>query len=138
MRMLSVQRHSDATVVELSHDLWTFDPFFEEVYERLLQVARTSARLIIDLGRAKYIQAGLLGALLNVTRGSGARPGDLVLCELNGLCREILHVTRLDTIWPIYTTREEALATPSDGDGPVLVDRCSRNPPPDLTSLPRG
>jgi anti-anti-sigma factor len=37
------------------------------------------------------------------------RGGNLVLCELQPFCAEVLQTTRLDTLWEIYQTRSDAV-----------------------------
>jgi anti-anti-sigma factor len=82
----------------------------ERLRQRLLEAGRGSARLIIDCRQTEFFTAALLGLLVGVTTRLAARPGDVILCGLRPLAREVLRVTCLDRLWPTFDTLEEALA----------------------------
>jgi anti-anti-sigma factor len=67
---------------------------------------------VIDCSAVEWISGSFLSMLLSVYRGLGARPGDLVLCELRPVVRQVFEVTKLDQFFPLHATREEALRAP--------------------------
>jgi anti-anti-sigma factor len=66
--------------------------------------------VVIDLARVDYFGSAFLQLLLRcwnlVTKVKG---GQMVLCRVSQRARELLHLTSLDIIWPIYATRAEAM-----------------------------
>ncbi|MFH1922297.1 MAG: STAS domain-containing protein [Planctomycetota bacterium] len=65
--------------------------------------------VVIDLKRAAYFGSSMLGAM-NALWGR-VRPagGNMALCNVSETGLEILQVSKFDTLWPIFATREEAL-----------------------------
>jgi anti-anti-sigma factor len=113
---------TDVTVIELPADPCGEGTELKRARQRLLRAARASSRLVIDCRRVRFFGAGVLGLLLRATQRSHARRGDIVLCGLSPLALEVLHITRLDTVWPLYRTREEALRAAPLPLEPLTVD----------------
>ena len=64
--------------------------------------------LLLDLGDTTFIGSGFLGVLVRAWKRIRDRQGRMALCRVNPLCAEVLHASKLDTIWEIYPTRDEA------------------------------
>ena len=67
--------------------------------------------LVIDLSQTAFFASSFLAVLSAVHRRLKARGGKLAVCGLQPDCREVLKITRLDTIWTVCETRSEALDT---------------------------
>ncbi len=66
--------------------------------------------VIFDLQEVPYFGSVLLGAMHSIWKRVRGESGRVVLCHVSDLGREILEATRFDLVWPIYTTRNDALA----------------------------
>lgn len=66
--------------------------------------------LIIDLTRTVFVGSSFIELLIQAWRRVRQRKGKMALCGVQPFCAEVLHTTRLDTIWSIYPTRAEAVA----------------------------
>jgi anti-sigma B factor antagonist len=67
------------------------------------------AHVVMDMENAEYFgtyMLELMHCLWRQVRGAG---GKLVLCHVSEIGKEILHVARLDILWPSYASRTEAL-----------------------------
>jgi len=64
---------------------------------------------VIDLEKSSYFGTSMLQAMTAVWKRVRARGGKMALCNLSDTGHEILHVTRFDTLWPICSSRSEAL-----------------------------
>ena len=64
--------------------------------------------LLLDLGDTTFIGSGFLGVLVRAWKRIRDRKGRMALCRVNPLCGEVLRASKLDTIWEIYSTRDEA------------------------------
>ena len=65
--------------------------------------------LLLDLTNTTFIGSSFLGVLVRAWKRIRDRRGQMALCHVNPLCGEVLHASKLDTIWDIYPTRDEAL-----------------------------
>lgn len=66
--------------------------------------------LVIDLALGDYLGTAMLGAVVKLWKRVSQRGGRLALCNVSENVIQVLRVTKLHTIWPIYTTRDQALA----------------------------
>jgi anti-sigma B factor antagonist len=65
--------------------------------------------VVLDFHRTDYYGSTALGFFLRLWKRMSARGGRLAFCNLSDHEKEILLVTRLDTLWPVCASREEAL-----------------------------
>jgi anti-anti-sigma factor len=65
--------------------------------------------LVLDFHRTDYYGSTALGFFLRLWKRIGIRGGRMVFCNLSVNENEILAVTRLDTLWTVCGSREEAL-----------------------------
>lgn len=66
--------------------------------------------LVVDLAEVDYFGSVFLSLLLRVERCIRRSAGSMAVCGASPRARELLRITNLDTIWPIYDDRSEALA----------------------------
>ncbi len=92
-------------VEELSWDL------IEQAATIVMQPIKTVKlpNVLFDLSKLKFVGSVFLSLMLRCYKLVKSRGGEFVLCGANGMARELLRVTSLDTLWPIYDSREEAL-----------------------------
>ena len=64
---------------------------------------------VIDLSEISYFGTSMLEAMYSIWRRIRDDEGKMVLCNVSTMGREILRVSRFDTLWPICDSREEAL-----------------------------
>ncbi len=65
--------------------------------------------VVLDFHRTDYYGSTALGFFLRLWKRVGGRGGRMAFCNLSANESEILAVTRLDTLWPAYPSRDEAL-----------------------------
>ncbi len=65
--------------------------------------------VVFDLTRVSYFGSVFLALMLRCHKFLKRQGGELVLCGVNEMARELLKITALDTIWAIYDTRQEAM-----------------------------
>jgi anti-sigma B factor antagonist len=72
------------------------------------------ATVVVDLSRTEYVDSAGLGTLVLLNREARAAGGCLVLAGLSEHVRDLLRLLRLDEVFTIATTVEEAgkVATP--------------------------
>jgi anti-sigma B factor antagonist len=68
-------------------------------------------RFVLDFGDTGYIDSSGLGALVSIARKVREEGGDIRLSGLNDDLRSLFELTKLDTLFVISETPEQALAT---------------------------
>ena len=66
--------------------------------------------LIIDLEGVDFFGSSFLSLLLRCWKAVLVKGGQMVLAGVSPRARELLRITSLDIVWPMYTNRSEALA----------------------------
>ena len=79
----------------------------------LVQAAleRGERRLLIDFSRTGYIDSSGLGALVSISKRVRETGGELRLSGLNDDLRSLFELTKLDTLFAITETPEQALTS---------------------------
>jgi anti-sigma B factor antagonist len=108
--MARVISYPDATVVQMHDRPCLTDDDHERVTQVLWRAGRGQARLVVDCASVRFFSGRFLTALLSTMKRLGTRPGDILLCHLDPHLLELFRVTRLDQLFPIYPTRQLALA----------------------------
>src|SRR5436309_14974686 len=66
--------------------------------------------LVFDLSKVDYVGSVFLSFLLRCHKRAKENGSEVVVAGASAKARELLHMTALDTLWALYTTRKEALA----------------------------
>jgi len=84
----------------------------EEFGEALLSEASQASppRFVIDMSGTDFIGSSFIELLVRAWKRIKNRNGTMALCAVHPFCREILRLARLDSIWPIYETRSDAVS----------------------------
>jgi anti-sigma B factor antagonist len=70
---------------------------------------RGGRRFVIDCSRTGYIDSSGLGALVSMSRKVRESGGEMRIAGLNEDLRSLFELTKLDTLFPILETPEQAL-----------------------------
>jgi anti-sigma B factor antagonist len=74
------------------------------------EVERGARQIVVDFASTAYIDSSGLGALVSLGKRIRESGGELRLAALNDDLRTLFELTRLDTLFPLYSSREDALA----------------------------
>jgi anti-sigma B factor antagonist len=66
-------------------------------------------RLVLDLAGLEFLDSSGLGAIVSILKALGSR-GALAVCGLHGAVLSLFQLTRMDKVFVITASREEALA----------------------------
>jgi anti-sigma B factor antagonist len=72
---------------------------------------RGERKLLVDFSRTGYIDSSGLGALVSISKRIREATGELRLAGLNEDIRSLFELTKLDTLFTITETPEQALAS---------------------------
>lgn len=69
------------------------------------------AKLVVDLGDLTYISSLGLRSFVTVAQKLKDKGGELRLCRLTGLVRQVFEITRLTQLFPLHDSVESALTS---------------------------
>lgn len=75
----------------------------------LAAVLAPGAKLIFDMKGVRFVDSSGLGALLSCLRQVHSSGGDLKLCDMAKAVRALFELVRMNRIFEIYNSRDEAL-----------------------------
>ena len=111
-RLIDVDRAGSTLILNVSGDAGSLaDDAVQNELKHALNLLQdpTLLNIVVDLKEAAYFGSTLLGALIKLWRIVCIRGGRLVLCSISPHELEVVQVMRLDTMWPVYANRAEAL-----------------------------
>jgi anti-sigma B factor antagonist len=72
-------------------------------------IAEGSRSLIIDLGELRYVSSMGLRSFVTIGQKLKSKGGELRICRLTGLVRQVFEITRLIQVFPVYDSVEAAV-----------------------------
>lgn len=109
---LTIERHGNLTLVAATPALEAIDASLErEVADLIMSSVREQddPLVLFDLTEVSYFGSMFLAVMLRCWKLTTARGGTMALAGVSQHARELLRVTALDMIWPMYATRREAM-----------------------------
>jgi anti-anti-sigma factor len=112
-RFFIIDKDGETLIVSPVRELGSFSE--DEVrneWDKLLDYLDHSqtTRVVLDLSKLTYFGSTMLEMMVVLWKRLSGKQGKLAICSVSTVGREILHIAKFDTIWPICDTRQEALA----------------------------
>ena len=109
MDMLAVSREGGVAVV--APTLRRLDasaaPAFRQAVVQVIEGGET--RLVLDLAQVEFLDSSGLGAMVSILKALGSR-GSVAVCNARGAVLSLFQLTRMDKVFTIVPTREDAVA----------------------------
>jgi anti-sigma B factor antagonist len=108
----TIERHGELTLVSATPALESLEFGLEEqVAELIMKPLRNQEGplVVFDMSKIDYFGSIFLALLLRCWKLSLSQGGMMVLSGVSDRARELLRITSLDMVWPIYSTRQEAM-----------------------------
>ncbi len=103
-----IQRHSDITIVEVTGQLIVGNR--QELKDNVLSLLDGGSRkFLIDFSDTAYIDSSGLGVLVSLSKKIREKGGEMRLSNLNEDLRTLFELTKLDTLFLIADSRDQAL-----------------------------
>jgi anti-anti-sigma factor len=116
-----ISKVDGVTVISLGPDYENLDEsLLDTLKETVLQAAQTSdpPLVVLDLSHTKFFGSAFIEVLFRLWNRLNAREGGrFAISGLTPYCAEVLEITRLDQLWPIYSNRDEAVSALSKDGG---------------------
>lgn len=68
-----------------------------------------ATHLLLDLTRSSYFGTAMLGGMVKVWKKVSQGGGQMLLCNVSEGIQEVLKLTKLHTLWPVFSDRETAI-----------------------------
>ena len=110
----SLRSHDDIPVLDVTGeiDIYTTPQFKEAVSAA---IDENKPAIVINMTKVTYMDSSGFGTLLSATKRLRPLDGALYLSGCNEAIQRMLQITRLNTIFGVYTTEEEAVAAAKSG-----------------------
>jgi anti-anti-sigma factor len=108
-----IERHGDVAVVIPASEV---EKMPNSLMEQAAKVVLDSLRadpptgLVFDLSKVDWVGSIFLSFLLHCHKRAKEKGCEVVVAGASSKARELLHMTALDTIWPLYDKRADAIA----------------------------
>ncbi len=109
--IFTIERHGELTLITATPALETLEFGLEEqIAEILMEPIRNQdgPLVVFDLSGVDYFGSVFLAVLLRCWKLALTQGGMMVLAGISDRGRELLRITSLDMVWPLYATRQEA------------------------------
>jgi anti-sigma B factor antagonist len=104
-------RQADGVTVMSCQGRIVFGEEAAELRENLKRVLSSTRQVVLNLSGVSYIDSGGLGTLVGVYSSARAAGADIKLTGLGQRLRDVLQITKLVTVFEVYDTEQEAIAT---------------------------
>jgi anti-anti-sigma factor len=108
----TIERRGELTVISGTEQLEHIEFGLEEAMSELIlkPLQRVDQpQVVFDLSRVSFFGSVFLALLIRCWKLVTARGGSMVLSGVDERSRELLRVTSLDMVWPIYQSKREAI-----------------------------
>jgi anti-anti-sigma factor len=108
----TIERHGDLTVISATRALERIEYDLEEqVADLILKPIRRQENplIIFDLSQVDNFGSMFLALLIRCWKLALSQGGTMALSGVTERTRELLRVTALDMVWPIYESKREAI-----------------------------
>lgn len=76
--------------------------------DKLLSAGKN--KFVLDLGDLKYINSSGLNVLINLLTKARKMDGEVIICNVSKKVRELLVITKLNTVFTVTDTPEKAIS----------------------------
>ena len=111
-QVFNYQQDGATLILQMGSDDVSFaeEQMFVEMSEIIDHFDTTGLKnVVVDFKQISYFGSMFLETLLQLWKQVEAVEGTMALCNLSDVADELVRIPNLDTFWPIYATRSDAL-----------------------------
>ena len=108
---LKTTRSGGVAIVDLLDKKILDEAAIAQIASELLALAgqADTPRLVVDFANVTHMSSGALGMLITLLKRMREKDGQLRLCNINPSIYEVFAITRLNEVFNICKTREDAV-----------------------------
>ena len=107
---ITIEKIGDVTVATIPGD--SLDASNAKEFKcDIAPILEANGKVLLDMSSLQFVDSSGLGAVLSCLRLLKSKGGDLFLCGMTRPVRTLFELVRLNKIFDIFSTREEAMAT---------------------------
>ncbi len=110
--MAEVIYEQDVIILELDAAYESLEAHTLQAMGALLleEIGRTETpRIVLDMTHTRFIDSMFIETVFRAWKRIQERHGAMAICCLNEMCEEVLKIAKLNDIWAICPSREEAI-----------------------------
>ncbi len=108
MKLKEVGTDNNVLLIELNEE--NLDASNAREFRDAIQLMMSECqRVVLDMSGVKFVDSSGLGALISCLRMLNSREGDFKLCAMSKSVRALFELMRIDRVFNIHNTREEAV-----------------------------
>jgi len=107
---ITTSKKDDVIIVRLSGVIY-FGEESKSLRRYVKALLEKSRQIVLDLGSVTHIDSGGLGTLVALYVAARKIGGDIKLANLGNHSKEVLKITRLVTVFEIFGSAEDAVAS---------------------------
>ena len=110
---VAVSEVKGVRVVEFTNNKILDEANIKEIGDAVLALVdeRDAPRILIDFSNVDHLSSAALGMLINVNNRVRTKNGSLRLANIKPSIRDVFVITKLDKLFKIVGTRDEAMAS---------------------------
>jgi anti-anti-sigma factor len=111
-RLFQMQVDGDTLILSPTSNLSELElSYFDEEFRAVIQKLEDAGyrNVVLDFEGTDYYGSTALGFFLKLWKRVRRVDGNMAFCNVSSHEQEVLRLTRLDTLWPVCGTREQAL-----------------------------
>jgi len=109
---LRIKRSDAVSIVEFADRKILEELSIQEIGEELHQVVESEPgiKLLLNFKNVDHLSSAALGMLITLNKKVKEQSGQLKLCDINRQIYEVFKITRLNRVFDIHETAEQALS----------------------------
>lgn len=111
-RRILVEPHGSVDVVQFTEKKILDELSIKEIGEELFELVDTQkkSRLLLNFDAVEFLSSAALGKLITLNKKVRAIRGELRLCCIHPDIAEVFRITKLDKLFDLCKTQQEALS----------------------------
>jgi anti-sigma B factor antagonist len=106
---LEISRHENVTIVACRGRI-VFGEETTDFCKTVRDLLPRDRRVLLNLQGVEYIDSGGLGSIVGLVLAARRMNVELGICEPSSRVENLLHLTKLSSVIPTFSTQEQALA----------------------------
>ena len=108
-----LEKQGDVSIIRFKESDILDQINIQEIGDEMNKIVDSSPgiKLVVDFRGVEYLSSTALGKLITLKRKVDSQNGELRLCDIKETILEVFSITKLDTIFIIKPTLDEAIAS---------------------------